>query len=99
MKYIWEEKDIISGLYVIKNDCFPVKDNPDYARTVTFKIGFDNYHKDQYGMSNCLTDGWYRSIGTKENLTRYLNDGCYRPLSKSEYLLMIESTNQGFYNS
>jgi len=99
MKYTWEKDDIIAGLYVIKGTA-DVKNNISYSITVTFKIGFDLHHssESQYGLCNCLTDGWYNNHGTKEDLVNYLNTDNYRPLSKSEYLKMIEFTNQGFHN-
>ncbi len=100
LKYIWEEKDIICGTYIIKETSPKGSDNLNFARTVTYKIGFDNNDKEKpVNKISCLTDGWVCPIAKDEKeFAEYLNNDehGFRPLTKEEYLAMINSTNQGF---
>lgn len=97
MKYIWEEKDIEVGKFVIKNtaDCPISKGDIGFARTVTQKIGFSNLSDKKYGISYPFTHEMYIAIGTKKDIVKMLNaDEGYRPLTKSEAIIMINDMRQ-----
>lgn len=100
MRIFWEEKDIEAGLYIIRNTSPLNSTDLRFARTVTFKIGYDNCNlKSKYGKMECLTDGWYYPIGnTKQSVADHLNADKhgYRKLTKEEYISMVNSSNQGF---
>lgn len=94
--FTWELDDIEAGLYVIKNTSPVGSDNLSFARTVIFKVIYSNQSDVKYGLCNCLTDGWVRQIGTKEQIVEELNSQDYRPLTKEEYIRVLNGTNQGF---
>jgi len=100
MKTIFTKNEISVGMFIIKNSAKKTLKDLSFATTVTFKIGFSNTDKFKYGMCNILTDGWYCGLAnTLDELCEYLNkdeDG-FRPLTKDEFTLMLNSTNQGFY--
>lgn len=97
MKYIWEEKDIEAGRFIIKNTAdHPIsKGDIAFARTVTQKIGFNGASGKNYGISYPFTDGMYLAIGTKKDIVTMLNkDEGYRPLTKEEAIIMINDMRQ-----
>ena len=96
MKYTWEESDIKAGMFVIKNTCSDVKRNLAFARTVTYKVCFQNNAKESpYGMCSALTDGWVYLIGSKEQVAKHLNEESgHRPLTKEELILMVNDIPQ-----
>jgi hypothetical protein len=101
MKNIWTEKDIEAGLYIIRESSPKGSANLSFARTVVFKIGF-SFSKGipKYGKISCLTDGLFCPLGeTTKDIADQLNadEIGYRPLTKEEYIKLIENTNQGFY--
>jgi hypothetical protein len=106
MKYIFEEKDIEACLYVICQTAQDIFKNPSFAATVVYKIGFCNSPeleeatKGNLGSISCLTDGWYRHIGGKKEVCEWLNNDPrgFRPLTKEEYIFLVNSSNQGFLN-
>lgn len=100
MRKKWKKDDIFGGLYVIRESSSVGSTNLSFAATVVFKVGYDNYNiEKRYGLSNCLTDGWYLPIGnSKQDIANHLNkdkDG-YRKLTKEEYIAIIGHDNQGF---
>ncbi len=100
MRKQWKPEDIFGGLYIIRETSPFGSANLGFARTVTFKIGYDNRNlKAHYGKMNCLTDGWYNEIGNdKQSVADYLNADLngYRKLTKAEYIAMINYSDQGF---
>ena len=112
MKNIWTEKDICTGMYIIRESSPKNSGNLPFARTVCYKIGYGYFEKEglsekgyktkqQYCLISMLTDGMVCPIGfTNKDVAKYFNetyDNGYRPLSKEEYIKLINSTNQGFY--
>lgn len=100
MKNIWKTEDITAGLYIIRESSPKNSPHIGFARTVTFKIGFSRTNEEKpYGKISCMCDGWYCPIGTKEQVAEYLNNDeyGYRPLTKEEFIKMINSSDQGFY--
>ena len=54
------------GLFIIKADMKNIEDikqNPSYAATVSYKLGYTNHqfvnHNRRYGLINFLSDGWF----------------------------------------
>lgn len=100
MKNIWQESDIVAGRYIIKESSPKGSCDLSFARSVAFKIGFINSGDKKYGLTNCLTDGWFCPMAeTKAEVAKMLNEDSYgyRPLTKEEYISMVHSTEQGFY--
>lgn len=99
MKNIWKVEDITAGLFIIKESSTKKAKDLSFARTVTFKIGWENEKGSPYGLINIMTDGWYYRIGDKKALVDHLNkdEYGYRPLTKKEMFEMLESSDQGFY--
>lgn len=69
------------GLYII-NDKADVVKNPDYAATVSWKLGWHLFvarpEIPKYGKINFLTDGWFDAIGhNDEEVCEYLNNNPY----------------------
>lgn len=100
MKFIWEEKDIEVGLYIIRNAASdPIRDI-GFAHTVVFKIGFiESQTEKRYCKIAVMTDGWICPIAdTKADVAEKLNNDQhgYRPLKKSEFVLLMNQTAQGF---
>lgn len=94
----WDVKDIECGLYVIKNSSTLGTTDLSFACTVSFKVGFNVGGDKSYGLISMLTDGMFMKVGdgSKEAIVKYLNDDDFRPLRKSEYISLINSTKQGF---
>lgn len=93
----WTLDKIKAGIYVIRNTSPKGSSNLDFARTVVFKVGYRFALKRKfYGLTSCLTDGWYYDIGSKEDLLFKFKKEDFRPLTKKEYLRLIKSTTQGF---
>lgn len=94
----WDIKDIVCGLYVIKNSSSLGTTDLSFACTVAFKVGFIVGGDKSYGLISMLTDGMFMKVGdgSKEAILKYFNDEDFRPLRKSEYITMINSTKQGF---
>jgi hypothetical protein len=94
----WDAKDIECGLYVIKNSSSLGAIDLSFACTVVFKVGFALDSGQNYGLISCLTDGMFMKVGdgSKEALVEYFNKDDFRPLRKSEYINLINSTKQGF---
>ena len=106
MKNIWKESDLISGLYIVRESSPKGSTDLGFKRTVCFKLGFCSQietglygDKGSWGYISFLTDGWYCHLGSKEAVLKVLNEDEYgfRPLTKEEYIELINSTNQGFY--
>lgn len=95
----WDADDIKAGMYVIKNSSPIGTTDLGFARTVTYKIGWNCKGDKSFGMIACLTDGMFFSIGDKYAMVDHLNDDefGYRPLTKPEYLEMFNDSMQGFY--
>lgn len=103
MKYIWEEKDIECGMFVIRQSADLVTKSTDlnFARSVTIKIGFAYDEKNKglgqtYGACNVFTDGFYYNVGTKADFVRTFNEDefGYRPLRKDEAILLLNDLKQ-----
>ena len=112
MKNIFTEQDITAGMLIIKETSPRGSSDLSFARTVTYKIGFGHFGKSivpegksyktdqEYCLISVLTDGMVIPCGhTKEQMAEKLNvdSAGYRPLTKEEYIAMINSSNQGFY--
>lgn len=96
------------GLYII-NDKADVVENPDYAATVSWKLGWHLFlarpEIPKYLRINFLTDGWVHAIGFNyDDVCEYLNNNPYgekfRIMTKEELFYIIEhrgNQNQLFY--
>lgn len=94
----WDVKDIECGLYVIKNSSSLCTTDLSFACTVSFKVGFNVGGDKSYGLISMLTDGMFMKVGdgSKNAIVKYFNEEEFRPLRKSEYITLINSTKQGF---
>jgi hypothetical protein len=100
MKNIFTKEEIRLGMALIRNDVGkPIIDN-DFARTVTMKVSHsvDN-GKVRYGVSFPLSCGLYAQLGSMDDVLEYINEDRfgYRPITKEEYIQLVESSNQNFY--
>ena len=96
MKYIWEEKDIEAGRFLIKQSAPENFKDVGFAASVSFKIGFTTQGEQSYCLISIFTDGWVYMAGSKDKLAKYLNkceDG-YRPMTRSEAHLIIDNCRQ-----
>lgn len=96
------------GLFIIRNtveNIESIKENPSYAATVSFKLGYTNHkfiNNDlRYGKINFLTDGWFCPLAKDaEGLCEYLNNNLhgdeYRLMTKEEVIYLISNRQQGF---
>lgn len=100
IKFIWELSDIVSGIYFIRQTSPIDSKDLSFACTVSFKLGFLHDGSEQpWVLISVLTDGMvYAKMANKEDVLNMLNNDehGYRPLTKSEYMAMLESTDQGF---
>lgn len=99
MKYIFEEKDIQAGLYVIRQSSPKGSKDLMFASTVCYKVAYTNNNTEKpYGLCNFTTDGWYYPIGDKKAICDHLNndrDG-FRPLQKEELIEILQNSLTGF---
>lgn len=99
MRKLWTAADIIGGAFIVRESSPLGATNLGFKRTVTFKIGFSfDTQRSDYGLCNALTDGFYKAMGSKEQLAEYLNkdEYGYRSLTKPEFLEMAEHMKQGY---
>lgn len=100
MKTIFDAKKVdLNGLFIIKETASKPFKDIDFARTVTFKICY-SHKTNGYSLCNILTDGMIVGhYANKDELVKRLNEdeNGYRPLTKQEFLEMLEHTQQGFY--
>ena len=102
MKNIFTESELKCGMFLIRNDASRPFKNVGFATTVVFKVGFEMNPKDdkKYGLISVLTDGRYCPIAKDlKELAEYLNkdERGYRPITKDEFIELLNSSNQGFY--
>ena len=93
MKTIFEEKDIIAGMFVINNRSPVGSTDYSFAESITYKICFCQVSG---AVKYCLAsvrDGMLTRRETKAELVEKLNrkDG-FRVLTKAEFLLQLENS-------
>lgn len=100
VKLIWETADIEPGMYFIRNSSPLGSTDLSFASTVCFKLGFSHISRDNpYVLISIMTDGMiYLPMASKADVVTMLNadEHGYRPLTKAEYIAILNSTNQGF---
>ncbi len=101
MKNLFTEKDIQAGLYIVRETSPKGSKDLSFKCTVAFKIGWDaKADGGDYGFISIFTDGMYCGVAkNKAEMAAYLNEDQhgYRPLTKAEFIELINSTEQGFY--
>ncbi len=99
MRSIWTESDIDAGVYIIRDDSKKNSSDMAFARTVVWKIGYSDASPKEWGKISVLTDGCYIPIAKdRAEFAEFLNKDLrgYRPITKQEYMRLLESTEQGF---
>ncbi len=101
MRRNWTKTDIVAGMYIIRCSSMIECYKPAYAASVSYKIGWSPKGKG-WGKISFFTDGMYIPIAdNRQELADYLNNDRfgYRFLTRREFRIIHESTNQGFYEN
>ena len=96
MKTIFEEKDIKAGVYIIRNSCKNVKDNPSFAISVSYLIGWT---PSKMVAKVAMSDGMILLFNLKTLCESLNNDKFgYRKLKRSELKLLFKERVKWNYN-